>query len=371
MTGQLKNLMDRAADLDFAAVDIGAVVEAGDRTVRRRRLALGGGVAAMALVAGSAVVALSGGGDGDRTHVADTPASRGTPLGVVTWTLDGALHTATASYPLGHEVTAYVRTATGYVFADPDGVVYGFRHGEVTRIGRLAPGAVRLVSDNEGDLAGWTEEVDGRTRFVVHDLRTGERTTFGETRSGMGAQADDGDPTFFYALDGRTAYVRDTRGAVAVDVDSGEVRVIDAAARNGFSIAGVEDGQIAFVGDDGDLGVGPSASQTRTVVSMVANTAVFSPDGRYVSLDADEPQVYEVATGRRVPIDIDDRFFGAGYEWLDATTVVLIASRTEEGPAELLTCVVPQGTCTQVVADLGTFAELEGHAAFPNGIPAA
>jgi hypothetical protein len=100
-----------------------------------------------------------------------------------------------------------------------------------------------------------------------------------------------------------------------------------------------------------------------------SHPAVFSPDGRYVSFDADEPTVVDARTGRRVAIDIDGRAFGVGYEWLDDHTIVLAASRTEQGPLELLTCEVPGGACAQVVGDLGRFADIEGKLAVANGIP--
>jgi hypothetical protein len=35
--------------------------------------------------------------------------------------------------------------------------------------------------------------------------------------------------------------------------------------------------------------------------------------------------------------------------------------------AQLLTCTVPEGSCSLVEDDLGTFADLEGHVALPTG----
>ena len=192
MTGQLKNLMDRAADLDFAAVDIGAVVEAGDRTVRRRRLALGGGVAAMALVAGSTVVALTGGG-ATTGRTSPTPPPPGTPLGVVTWTLDGRC-TPPRRHPLGHEVTAYVRTATGWSSPTPTGS-YGFRHGEITRIGRLErPARSGSCPTTRATWPGGPRRSTGGPGSSSTTSAPGSAPPSGDP-SGMGAQADDGDPT--------------------------------------------------------------------------------------------------------------------------------------------------------------------------------
>lgn len=366
MSEKLKDLMERSAEMDFAPVDLDAITTAGDRTVRRRRLAVGGALVALVLVAGSAAVALRGSGD-ERDHVAEDPS--GAPLGVVTWTWDGELHTTSASYRLGHEVKAYVRTAAGYAFVDPEGIVYSVVDGEVERIGESRRSSIRLVADAEGSLVGWVQEDGEAQRFVAYDLRTREAYAFSR-RSDLGGNPEESGDNAFYAIDGRTAYVRDRRALLAVDVDTEATRVIDPGAREGSFIAGVEDGQIAFVDGAGDLRVGRSARTAPVLTQMSGSTAAFSPDARYLSLDADEPTVYEVGSGRRVPIDIDGRVFGAGYEWLDASTLVLIASRTEVGPAELLTCAVPRGGCTQVVADLGTFAELEGRIALPHGAPA-
>lgn len=366
MTEKLKALMERTAEVDFAPVDLRAIATAGDRTVRRRRLALGGALVALVLVAGGAAVALRGGAD-KRDHVAEDPS--GAPLGVVTWTWDRELHTTSASYPLGHEVKAYVRTAVGYAFVDPEGVVYSSVDGKVARIGESRSSEIRLVADDEGSLVGWVQEDGEPERFMTYDLRTREAHGFSR-RADLGGNPEEGDENAFYAIDGRTAYVRDRRALLAVDVDTGVSQVLDPSAGEGSFIAGVEDGQIAFVDGAGDVRVGRSTRSAPVLTPVSGSTAAFSPDARYLSLDADEPTVYEVGSGRRVPIDIDGRVFGAGYEWLDASTLVLIASRTEVGPAELLTCVVPRGTCTQVVADLGPFAELEGRIALPHGAPA-
>lgn len=364
MTEKLKALMERTAEVDFAPVDLRAIAAAGDRTVRRRRLALGAGALALVIIAGGAALALGKGG-GEREHIAQDPV--GAPLGVVTWTWDKALHTTSASYPLGHEVKAYVRTAVGYAFVDPAGVVYSYVEGRVERIGRLSTDDTRLVADDEGDLVGWTEVGSGQPRFVVHDLRAQETIDLGEARPGPPADGEETLSARFSAIDGRTAYVQDARGALAVDVDTHALRVIDPRTRDDLAIYAVEDGQMAFAEGEQPLRIGRTVAQSRSFPDLWGGPVYFSPDGRYVSLDADEPRVYVVATGRQVPIDIDGRSFGTGYEWLDAHTVVFAASRAEVGPLELLTCEVPSGRCTQVVADLVAFADIEGRIALADG----
>ena len=88
----------------------------------------------------------------------------------------------------------------------------------------------RLVSD-DGDagrrLGGPDRRVPG-----VRGVRPGHRRDDAVRRvtptPDMGALADEKNPAYFYAIDGRTAYWRDERGAVAADLDTGEVRVVDA-----------------------------------------------------------------------------------------------------------------------------------------------
>lgn len=366
MSEKLKDLMERTAEVEFAPVDLAAITAAGDRTVRRRRVALGAGVLALVLAAGGLATVLGGRAD-DREHIAQDPV--GAPLGVVTWTWDGELHTAAASYPLGREVKAYVRTAAGYAFLDARGVVYSYVDGEVERIGESRRSPLRLVADDEGSLVGWVQEDGSPQRFMTYDLRTREAHGFSE-RSDLGGNPDEELRTAFSAIDGRTAYVRDRGVSLAVDVDADVTRPVGDGVDQGYTVAGAKDGQLALVNRHGGLRVGRTPQTARPLGNMPGQAAVFSPDAHYLSLDADEPTVYDVASGQRVPIDVGGREFGAGYEWLDAHTLVLIASRTSEGPAELLRCTVPRGTCEQVVADLGTFAELEGRIALPNGSPA-
>ncbi len=373
MTEKLKTLMDKTADREFAAPDLDAITAAGDRTVRRRRAAaLVGGLAALALVGtGVAAVVGDGGPEDRRDRVA--VAGGEAPVGVVTWTLDRTLHTPDAAYDLGHPVKAYVRTTAGYAFADDKGHVYSFVDGYVEQIGTISAKKPRLVSDTEDSLVGWVDPSGDRPAFVVKDLAGDFETTLGETSGGMGELADEEDPAYLYALDARTAYLRDDRGAVAIDVDSGEAEVIDADATNGFDINGVENGLIAFTGEEddasaGELMIGATRTDAIAMQGSWSNEAVFSPDARWVSIDADEPMVYAVSTGERVAIDIDGRAFAAGFEWLDDDTLVMAASRRLVGPLELLTCEIPAGTCAQAVGDLGTFDELEGEIAVANGI---
>lgn len=100
---------------------------------------------------------------------------------------------------------------------------------------------------------------------------------------------------------------------------------------------------------------------------VYGSMGVFSPDARYYSSDADEPEVHDARTGRRIDFDLGGRTFATGYEWLDDETLAMLAAKGENGPVELLSCAVPEGSCTSVVDDLGTFEELLGHFQLPVG----
>lgn len=363
MTQKLKDLMDDAADLDFAPVDLDAVVRAGDRTVRRRRGITGlAALATAAVVGGVAYVGLAG-DDGKKEQA--PVVSQGTSQ--VSYVLDGTLHTESGSWELGHSVQAYVRTARGHVYVDDRGQL--FPEGSDQVIGRTDARRPRVVADDEGTLVGWIDTSGEKPAYVVHDLVTGRTQRFDEhTTAGMGGLGvDSSDPYAFYAVDGRTAYFRDARGAVATDVDTGEATVLTDEA-GAETILAVEDGRIASRTrpdpEDAEaptLRISPGLTGGVELHQAYGSQAFFSPGGRWITVDADEPNIFDTRTGERVELDVDGRFFANGYQWLDDSTVAVIAARSEESPrVELLRCTVPDGSCTVVFDDLGTFDELSG-----------
>lgn len=371
MTEKLKTLMDDAAEVDFATPDLDAIYRDGDKAVRRRGLTVAAaGLAAAAFVVGA--VAVTTGDDGPENAIAGDPA----PLTEITWAWDGALHTPDGGvYDVGRPIKAYVRTSVGYAFLDDKDVVYSFVDGVVEEVGTVGHPWPQLYADDEGSLVGWVVGTGDERRFVVHDLADGTTERFGDP-TGM-EERSEFDPFAMYAIDGRTAYVHDNRGAIAVDVDSGDVRVIEAQPGDGFDIKGVEDGLIAFAAswdsagvDAGQTIVGSSPDDGVELVPGWGSPAFFSPDGRFVSLEGDHPEVYDTATGQRIKIDLDGRPFGTGFDWLDDDTLVVGAAPKLVGPLEILTCEVPSGTCTVLAPDLGMFEDLEGKLAIPSGMTA-
>lgn len=354
MTEKLRTLMhERAARPEFALPDVDALVRAGRARARRRTLVTSGAAAVAAMVVVGVAVA-SQGGDDRATGPADAGLN-----GSISWAHGSVLHTPHGATDLGHPIEAYVSTPVGHVFTDGAGNVYSAVGGEVERVGGISRSAPHLVSDGDGPLVAWVDPSEGRGRFVSLDLGTGTRTVH---EAGGGR-------IHVFAVDGRTAYVSDPRGALAVDVDSGGTRVVEAEVQDDDTILAVEDGVIAFDAVDEGTAVGTGWDDARVLPDSFSSAGVFSPDARYLSLDADEPHVYDVSTGERLSLDVGGRVFATGFQWLDDHTLVMISAETEDDAADLLTCDVPAGACEVAVPDLGSFDELAEGFALPVGEP--
>lgn len=369
MTEKLKDLMDDAADLEFAPVDLDSVVRAGDRKVRARRGVAGlAALATAAVVGGVAYVGLPGdGGEKERTPVVSEGTSQ------VSYVLDGTLHTETGSWPLGHPVVAYVATGNGFVYVDDKGKVRP--EGSTDAIGSTDAKRPQLVADDEGSLVGWIDLSGAKPAYVVHDLATGKTQRFDEhTMSDMDLMGvDSRNPAELYAIDGRTAYWRDARGAVATDLDTGEARVLTPDADT-ETILAVEGGMIASRTDPqgaeaGTLRISEGLTGGVLLERAYGSQAFFAPGGRWITVDADEPNIFDTHTGKLVQIDVDGRAFANGYQWLDATTLAVVASSPQdESRVELLRCTMPDGACEVAFGDLGTFEQLgNGSFALPVG----
>lgn len=342
MTEQLKTLMHAQADsVDFAMPDLEAMTRTGDRRRRTRRTALIGGVAALGVGAAFLLPGIEAGGDR-----VDGPATATAPRAAVTYAVGSTLHVGDAQVDVGHEISAYVRTGDGYAFTDPDGTVWSWLDGKATEVGATDARRPRLVADDEGTLVAWVDRQ--QPAVMVLDQASGEVEAF-----------DQAQPAHVYAIDGRTAYWRDDRGAVVVDLDTGESRIVDERARGTRDILAVEDGLVAFLGDGEGPRLGTGPDDGITLPDVYGSVGAFSPDAAWFTIDADDPLVYDAHTGEQVTFDLDYGF-AAGYEWLDAATVVMIAGRepSNDAQAVILTCTVPDGTCEPATGELGTFTEL-------------
>jgi len=360
MTEKLRDLLhDRAADVDFPTPDLDVLVRAGDQRVRRRRgLVAVGSVAALAVAAALVLPTLDNAGDSP--DAATATGSDALPTDVVSWANGSVLHAGDAQVDLGFEVLAFVQTTAGYVAVDPDGVVHSVVDGAISAIGHTAVPSAHLVTDHDSTLVGWLSDEGDVPAFVVHDLALGSGVLedSSATTAAMGGLADERDPAYFYALDGDTAYWRDERGAVAVDITNSEVSVIDAEARNGFDLVDVQDGVFAFYGDQG-VEVGGSRESARPLPGVMESSGVLSPLATMYAPDAELARV-EGLDGTPVPLMVPaDYFFSTVYEWSDDQTVRVIALQDEDASADLLTCSISTGACELLVDGAGGQGELQ------------
>ncbi|MBB6626223.1 hypothetical protein H5V45_02705 [Nocardioides sp. KIGAM211] len=359
MTEKLKTLLhERAEHVDFATPDVDALTRAGDRTIRRRRGIVGlASLASVAIVGALVATAFTGSSTPDGAPTADDPAGTDRSL---SWSVGAFIHDGGATVDTGHEINAYVETSVGYVIADPDGTVWSVRDGQVTEIGRVDTKYPRLVADPTSPWVAWVDASNqGSPSFFAFDQESLESQSFGSgTSTSGGTLADEKDPTYAYALDGTTLYLRDTRGAVALDLASGTEKVVDPTARNGFDVVTVHDGLIASRTDTGTR-IGRTTKDGYVLDQAYGSTGSFSPDGSYYTSDADEPSVWDLSTKQKLPVPgLDGYYFATGYAWLDDDTLAVIAAKKETAPAELLTCEIPAGTCTSEV-ELSTFEHID------------
>lgn len=343
MTEQLKTLMDRAADRDFAAVDLDAITSAGDRTVRRRKIAGGiAGVAALAaIVTGAALL----GDDGDRkTDFVDDPFRTDVPM----WTVGSTLHTPSATYDLGVDVYSFARTSEGVVYIGAESGqrlgVYSFTgEGEPERIGRAQDS--RLRADPGQPFAGWLDGTQGDVAAVVYDQRTGERVLEEPTKIEYSYP--------IVAIDGTRAYLADVdEGPVAVvDLETGDRTELPDSETYRYFLA-VEGDVVAHLiprpgGGISGIEVGVAEGGGVKLPGIDADGAVFSPGGRWISTFGGSVTVHDTETGGSVEVDTGGYSDGAGYEWLDGDTLMVIGASRDATDVALLSCEIPAGTCTR------------------------
>lgn len=120
-------------------------------------------------------------------------------------------------------------TTAGFVFTDPAGVVLGVVDGEVSDLGRVDATSPHLVADDDDSRAGWFDPTGSPAAFVVHDLASGETVRNQDATEGLDPGPNQDGAVHFYAIDDATAYWRDSRGLVAVDLTSGDAEVIEVA----------------------------------------------------------------------------------------------------------------------------------------------
>lgn len=356
MTGLLTDtLHDRADRLEPPALDIAGIIATGDR--RRRRQRAGGlavGACALLVAAGLAIPPLVGGDSGGGSGV--DPDRGGSAFATAfaenrpSYAKSSQIHLDGRTFDVGHRVEAYVQTADGVVFADADGVVR-FGDGEtVTELGRTSAPDLRLHSDDDHVVA-W-QDSEGDRGIRVYDTATGQRDELGR---GQVAGVDDG--AIYLVDDGALQRWRpstDPAGEAMEKLPTEDVGP-------GFELMDVAGDTWLYTpagsGDETILGKAGSGSRIPSVSS-----AVLSPDGTYlVSEESDELHVRDAGSARDLPMRHPDHQFVAGYRWLSDDSFAAIglpdlrgARRDDQLSIDLLTCSVPEGSCTTSAPDIGT-----------------
>jgi hypothetical protein len=351
MTEQLRTLMDRAADQDFATVDLDAITGAGDRTVRRRQVATGvAGVAVLAAIVSGAVLL---GDDGDtKTDFVDTPFRTDVPM----WTEGSTLQTPDATYDLGVDVFSFVRTSEGIVFtgieSDERLGIYSFTgEGEPARVGETDDPHLR--SDPDGPFAGWLDQSGERPEAVVIDQESGDRVWSAPARLEYSFP--------IVAIDGTTAYLADAdeHPTHVVDLATGEESDLAEAERYFADVEGDLTAYLLESPGGADLGLevrGADGSRVE-IRNNDGGYGVFSPGGRWISAAAEDVSIYDTATGEPVDIGAIDSLEGFGYTWADADTLMVLADADEADALVLMACEIPGGACDELTTfdDFGRF----------------
>ncbi|WP_139978401.1 hypothetical protein [Nocardioides litoris] len=354
MTEKLKTLLDeRASAVDFPLPDLDAVRRAGRRRRHSRYAATAaGGLAAAAVVAGLVVVLAPG--DDAPGRAVDPAAPAGRPpeptylAGSTVHLLDG-----TTVVDVGRPVASYVATGQGFVAAGRDGAVWSVLRGAdgayaVERVGQTDERDSDLVHDPATSQVGWVDPSGAAPAYVVLDTATGEQQTLDVDTTGMAVLDDEADPASFYALDAGTAYLRSTGGAVALDLADGTTRPLG-PTENGFDLVAARDGDVVFGTDEG-LAIGPRTDQPRLRLDgQYASTAVFSPDGAWLTLDAETATVVDTASGELVELGLPG--FSVGYDWLPDGRLLALAVEDPAPGASFLACTVPTGSCETLAGD--------------------
>lgn len=348
MTDLLTELMhDKADSLGAPDLDVLAMVREGNRRVGRRRNAvLGAGVAAVVVAAIAVPTMLVNGRDTARevqpTSIFATPQPA--------FATGSTVHVGDRSFDVGRPVQALYVTTAGIVFADDAGTVFATDGTEQPeKIGNADLGYGSLVGD--GSRAGWIEQQDGRAPvFTVLDQATGETQTLEFDTAGEGATEYDAS---LFAIDGDDVYLRDARGMIRWNVESGDLTGL--GSPQGGEIFDVKSGVIAHmltrVNDfevfaSTDLGGGSPLDLTYVRALNPSGTMLLGQlyDGVAVVADTRDGSITPLSTPGYAELQ--------PYAWLDIDSFAAVARKLGDAPRhDVLACDIGGG-CTVVNPDL-------------------
>jgi hypothetical protein len=389
MTGQLRTtLHTRADDLESWDVDLDTIVRDGHRRLRRRRVAVAGGLAGVLVVAGG-IAAVAG--RGHRT----SPPPAGQDVKPLTYAVGSVIHTGSGTINVDERVVTLVQTHWGFVFSTPDHQLHQVRGGEVEPIttfdghpSHLADRSPRLVASDDGWVTAWWDGERIQSWPGYRSSDSGQVDALDKTNSFNAARSwPSQDPPRIEAVsdghlwfwDGQDHWIGEVRPMPTTagwkDTNPpGSGTVVDAAGDEVLVDTG--DGMAVTtanllpwpVEEQNGWKPGRDLGGLRTQVPDVTS-GDLAPDGRHwFTHDGGQFAVYDSTTGDSQDPTYEGVVGVTPYQWLGNDTIAATGSRSSApgGPVSLLTCRVSTNDCTVAVADVGNAADV----VVPDGLPA-
>ncbi|GAA1572975.1 hypothetical protein GCM10009789_28120 [Kribbella sancticallisti] len=366
MTDLLRDtLTDQANSTEPPGLDLERIISAGDRRRRRRRTVAVAGTAMITLAViatGLAVVGVT-----DRE-----PAPAALPFTErrATYAAGTEIHYGKDVISVApNKISAFVQTDAGFVFVTEPGGVFVADGREVRRI-RPDNTTSALAADNRGTLAGWVQDnSDGSSDSVVYDVAADRELvstpTGNEESLGSRVQA----PRII-AIDGNSAYFGTLRGVYRWDVTANKGEFLATALPNAVRTASsgllVYQRPLQQPKPGLRLAAGPTPSDSGGR-EFVGQQAFLSPTAKYLLTSPDdlvsvEPswaglQLFEVATGRKLPLPWADHSRLIFSQWIDDNTFIAVGERRNSPSSEvdLLTCSTQSLTCQVTTPAFSTF----------------
>lgn len=382
MSNSIKDMLREHADsAGTPQLDVDTMISDGGRRVRRNRLAVGAGAAAVTGVLAVGLLAvpdlLGGAQLGEPGPAATTSVFAERRVGYASGRV---IHWGSDSFTTSEKVAAYVQTDDGFVYVTPQGDVR-FLDGETDQVvGHSAN--QRLRADDDGSLAAWVDAgPEGSTEYVVLDTATVQEVARVADPATKPSLERGEFSAALYAVDEGNVIWRHGPEVVRYDVASGQETVLatwqppaDPSTKGSpvvLDVVDAADGVFAYYtdGPGWGLAVGPDLDADRTLLTQ-ASHGVLSPDGLLLGAEEDDNiAVYNVESGDEVTPDLSRYPFAVTYGWVDNDTAMVLAiTRLKDEtsyPVELLACDIGTDGGCEVVST----TTVDGSFTLPVGDP--
>jgi hypothetical protein len=369
MTGLLKDLMEeRAHHVGAPTLNLDAIIQTGDRRVRRRRIAAGGAVGAVAAAVVAAVVISPATFhlQGEKAEPVQQPTVSQFAERLPTYAAGSSIHYGSDVIDIApHNASLLVQTDDGFVFADGD-TIFLADGDTVEQIGvsDMSFGDV-LVADDTGPYVAWVDTTASPApELVVYNTSVREevgRTAEGSLPVKKGQVPDEFQVTMAQAIDDGVVYWHNSEGVQAFDIESGESTTVKARASSQW-LFDVQSGILARSSFD-DLAVTVSTDPGAEQPTFAGRFGSLSPDGSVVATtDGTKAHVFAVSapSDDRLP-KLADYPYVAFNQWLDNDTFTVLGNRTPDAADssyDLLTCSVTEASCEVSASDIAGSGEV-------------